>query len=37
MLLGASNTDPRTGETWYKPEVRLRLNPTDGKDGDDFN
>lgn len=24
MLLGASNTDPRDGSTWYKPEPRIR-------------
>jgi pimeloyl-ACP methyl ester carboxylesterase len=24
LLLGASNTDPRDGSTWYKPEPRIR-------------
>ena len=24
MLLGASNTDPRDGSTWYKPEPRIK-------------
>ena len=24
MLLGASNTDPRDGSTWYKPETRIK-------------
>ncbi|KAJ6482878.1 Alpha/Beta hydrolase protein [Mycena vitilis] len=24
MLLGASNTDPRDGATWYKPEARIK-------------
>ncbi|KAJ7828089.1 Alpha/Beta hydrolase protein [Mycena leptocephala] len=24
MLLGASNTDPRDGSTWYKPESRIK-------------
>jgi predicted dienelactone hydrolase len=24
MLLGASNTDPRDGSTWYKPEARVK-------------
>ena len=24
MLLGASNTDPRDGRTWYKPETRIK-------------
>ncbi|KAJ6536706.1 Alpha/Beta hydrolase protein [Mycena vulgaris] len=24
MLLGASNTDPRDGATWYKPEPRIK-------------
>lgn len=24
MLLGASNTDPRNGSTWYKPETRIK-------------
>ena len=24
MLLGASNTDPRDGSTWYKPEKRIK-------------
>ncbi|MCJ1286513.1 hypothetical protein MMC26_005859 [Xylographa opegraphella] len=24
MLLGASNTDPRDGSTWYKPEARIK-------------
>ncbi|KAJ7920838.1 Alpha/Beta hydrolase protein [Mycena leptocephala] len=24
MLLGASNTDPRNGSTWYKPESRIK-------------
>ena len=24
MLLGAGNTDPRDGSTWYKPETRIR-------------
>ena len=25
MLLGASNTDPRDGSTWYKPETRIKV------------
>ena len=25
MLLGASNTDPRDGSTWYKPEARIKV------------
>ena len=24
LLLGASNTDPRDGSTWYKPETRIK-------------
>jgi predicted alpha/beta-hydrolase family hydrolase len=24
MLLGASNTDPRDGSTWYKPDTRIK-------------
>ena len=24
VLLGVSNTDPRDGSTWYKPETRIK-------------
>ncbi|KAJ4390121.1 hypothetical protein N0V93_007595 [Gnomoniopsis smithogilvyi] len=34
MLLGASNTDPRDGSTWYKPEPRIKAGLILGGLGD---
>ena len=39
MLLGASNTDPRDGSTWYKPEPRIKAGVIiggTGNGGDDI-